>query len=56
LIRKFEADELKESRTVAEDDLKKALTDILLEEFHKSRSWPNPTKCLLSQYPINNSI
>nr|CAD2182869.1 unnamed protein product [Meloidogyne enterolobii] len=55
LIRKFEADELKESRTVAEDDLKKALTDILLEEFHKSRSWPNPTKLFEIPFPMRGA-
>ncbi|CAK5006164.1 unnamed protein product [Meloidogyne enterolobii] len=55
LIRKFESDELKESRTLAKDELKDNLAHILLDEFHKSRSLPHPSEPFLIAFPLKGA-
>ncbi|KAL7077275.1 hypothetical protein ACQ4LE_003283 [Meloidogyne hapla] len=55
LMRKFESDELKESRTLAEDGLKNTLAEILLDEFHKSRSLPHPSESFIISFPLKGA-
>lgn len=55
LIRKFESDELKESRTVSDDGLKNTLADILLDEFHKTRPLPHPTESFIIPFPLKGA-